>query len=380
MGERLRIALVSPSFLPDVGGAEFVVHNLALAWGRQGHEVRVLNWVTDEATHPDATYSVARFTLLRGAPRVGYHRFPFGRYTVRQIDRLLADFEPDFISAHQGYPTGTYMAKCRPRRPYVVTCHGRDLTHFDWGYRNEYGIDAPMLRAFEASEGVIAISRFAHDRLEEIGLSNDKIHDIPNGVDLERFRRKVDFDLRALLGLDAGARVVLSVGREHPQKDFATGIEAFRQVAGRVDDSHYLILGKGTGAHRERVAAAGLAGRVHLHEGLTGDDLVGAYQQADVYFSPSVWEMMPLVVLESMAAGIPAVVTDVSGSQDLIVPDETGYIVAPGDPTAMADRLVEVLTQPELRERLARATAERADDYSWDAISRRYLELARPPA
>ena len=376
----MRIALVSPSFLPAVGGAEFVVHHLAQAWGEQGHTVRVMNWVADEPTQPGATYSVARFTILRGAPRVGYHRFPFGRYTVRQLDRLFADFEPDFVSGHMGYPTATYLARCRPAVPYAITCHGRDLTHFDWGYRNEYRIDAPMRRALQASRGVIAISSFARRLLEELGVTPDRIFDIPNGVDLQRFRRDVDYDLRAAFGIPAGAPVMLSVGREHPQKAFETGVRAFARLAARRDDVHYVVLGLGTSVHATLAESLGVADRVHLHEGLRGDDLVGAYQQADVYFSPSIWEMMPLVVLESMAAGVPAVVTDVSGSQDLVLEGETGFIVQPGDEQAMADRLADVLDDAALRERLAKATAQRADDYSWDAVSRRYLELAEPPA
>lgn len=371
----MRIALVSPSFLPDVGGAEFVTHNLAQTWGEQGHEVRVLNWVTDRATHPEATYTVRKFRLLRGAPRFGYHRFPFVQYTVREIERLLAEFEPDFVSGHMGYPTGPYLARCRPRPPYVLTCHGRDLTHFDWGYRNQYHSDAPMRRAIEQSLGVIAISTFAHRLLVELGVTPEKIHDIPNGVDLGRFRRDVPFDARRAVGIPQDVPLVLSVGREHPQKAFAAGIRAFARVVRRNRDVHYLILGKGTDVHQALIESLGLADRVRTHPGLQGDELVAAYRQSDVYFSPSIWEMMPLVVLESMAAGLPSVVTDVSGSQDLVVDGRTGFIVQPGDEDAMAERLLALIDDDALRGELARATAIRVDDYGWDRIARRYLEI-----
>ena len=73
----LKIAIVSPSFLPSVGGMEFVAHSLAVEWGKQGHQVLVINWITDKATHPEANYKVARFDTLRGTARVGFHRFPW---------------------------------------------------------------------------------------------------------------------------------------------------------------------------------------------------------------------------------------------------------------------------------------------------------------
>lgn len=371
----MRIALVSNSFLPDVGGAELVVHELAQAWGRQGHEVRVLNWVTDEATHPQATYSVRRYRPLRGAPRFGYHRFPFFGYTARQIARLLREFAPDFVSGHMGYPTASYLARARPRWPFMVTCHGRDLTHFDWGYRKQYGIDDLMRRDLQASLGAVAISSYAHRCLSDLGLPEEKIHDIPNGVDLERFRRPVDFDLRDVLGLPKEAMVVLSVGRVHPQKDFETGLRAFAAVARDVPRAHQLILGKRTTGLRPLVDELGLTDRVHLHEGLHGDDLVGAYQQADVFFSSSVWEMMPLVVLEAMAAGLPAVVTNVSGSQDLVRHEQTGLVVEPGAVDEMAAALRRMLTDARQREDFAASTARRADGYAWDRVARMYVDV-----
>jgi glycosyltransferase involved in cell wall biosynthesis len=86
--------------------------------------------------------------------------------------------------------------------------------------------------------------------------------------------------------------------------------------------------------------------------------------------------MMPLVVLEAMASGIPAVVTNVSGSQDLVLDGRTGYVVEPGDEHAMAERLLAVLDDAGLRSELAGATSARALDFGWDSVSRRYLALA----
>ncbi|MCH2185204.1 glycosyltransferase family 4 protein, partial [Myxococcota bacterium] len=350
----MKIAILSPSFLPHVGGAEFVAHNLGQAWGQLGHEVQIVNWVSDEVSHPEATYTTARFNLLRGAPRVGYHRLPFLQYTVRQLNEIFNRFNPDFIAGHMGYPTGPYLARVRPRRPYILTCHGRDLTHFDWGYRNEYKIDAVMRQAMEQSQGVIAISSYAHRMLEELGVTPEKIHDIPNGVDLSRFRRSVKFDLRDELGIPPETPIILSVGREHPQKAFASGIRAFATLAQKSTDAHYVILGKGTDAHAPLIQSLGLTDRIHVHPGLQGDALVGAYQAATVFFSSSIWEMMPLVVLESMATGIPAVVTNISGSQDLVLDGQTGYVVEAGDEEAMANRLLELLNDESLRNQFGR--------------------------
>ena len=86
---------------------------------------------------------------------------------------------------------------------------------------------------------------------------------------------------------------------------------------------------------------------------------------------------MPLVVLEAMAAHRPAVVTDISGSQDLVRDGENGFVVEAGDVEAMTDRLSRLLSDSDLRTRQSMSTAEIIQDYSWDRVSRRYLELAR---
>jgi glycosyltransferase involved in cell wall biosynthesis len=373
----MRIALVSPSFLPATGGAEFVVHNLAQAWGRQGHEVLVLNWVGGEATHDEATYSVARFRLLRGAPRVGYHRFPWGFYTRSDIASQLRNFKPDFISAHMAYPTGYYLDGLMPSCPHVITCHGGDLTNFGWGYRQQYDIDDLLRSALNRCTGAIAISSVARTLMEELGVRPDRVHDIPNGVDLERFRKQVEFDLRQHFELDRTKRIILSVGREHEQKAYATGLRAFARVAQRDSRAHYLLVGRGNSVHSELCDELGIRDRVTLCEGLFGDQLVAAYQQADIFFSPSIWEMMPLVVLEAMASGRPAVVTNISGSQDLVLNEENGLVVAPNDIEGLSDALLRLLADEALQRSFSESMLERSERYSWESVSKNYLALSQ---
>jgi glycosyltransferase involved in cell wall biosynthesis len=370
----MRIALITPSFLPATGGAEFVVHNLALEWGKQGHQVCVFNWLTADVTHPEANYAVSRFKILRGAPRFGYHRFPWSGYTKRDIRKQLNVFGPDCISAHMAYPTGYYLEGLMPGCPHVITCHGGDLTKFDWGFRKKYPIDSILRTALENCQGAIAISSFARNLMEELGVSPDRICDIPNGVDLERFRKSVDFDLRNHLGISQEKQIILSVGREHPQKAYAAGIHAFSEVAAVHPDAHYVLIGKGTSAHAKLCEALKIVDRVTFCDGLYGEDLVGAYHQADVFFSPSIWEMMPLVVLEAMAAGRPAVVTNVSGSQDLVSSGKNGLVVEPGDIRGMAESLLSLLSNDGLRDSFSRAMLECSENYSWNRISRQYLE------
>ncbi|NLU23056.1 MAG: glycosyltransferase family 4 protein [Phycisphaerae bacterium] len=352
------------------------MHHLACQWSRQGHEVCVMNTITDKATHPDATYSVKRFRMLRGTARFGYHRFPFQGFAVRSIAALLRDFRPDLVSAHFGYPTGVWLSRIRPLPRYLITCHGGELTKFYWGYRQRWNIDAILRDALNDSVGAIAISSHARKLMEEIGVRPDRILDIPNGVDLDKFKSRVDVNIREKLGLPADSLIILSVGRNHPQKAYGTGIRAFAKVAARAPQARYVIVGRWLEEWQPLVKELELEERVILCPGLYGDELIAMYQQADIFFSPSIWEMFALVVIEAMAAGLPAVVTNISGSQDAIHTGDNGIVVEPDRPDEMADALLQLIENAPLRRQMGTRNLERSKLYGWDRVSRQYIERA----
>ena len=371
----MRIALVVPSFLPQVGGAEFVVHHLACQWTRQWHQVLVLNCLSDKVTEPGADYAVRKFTLLRGATRFGYHRFPFAWHARKKLQRLLYAFNPDFISAHMAYPTAIWLSGLRPKQNFIVTCHGADITPYEYdGYRSLFNIDKVLVKALNQAKGVIALSRYARGLLQEMGVQSDRILDIPNGVDIERFQKRVECDIRAKLGLPAHALMIISVGRNNPAKAYDTGIRAFAKVLAKIPSAYYIILGKGVEQWNSLAEKLNINSHVMLLPGLYGDDLVAAYQQADIFFSPSIEEMFPLVVLEAMAAGLPCVVTDISGNQDAVENGSNGILVQPGQPDEMANALISLLSNKSLRIAMGTDGRDKSSQFSWERISQLYLE------
>jgi glycosyltransferase involved in cell wall biosynthesis len=370
----MKIALVTASFLPRVGGAEFTVHNLALQWHAQGHEICIMNCVTNEVTHAQGKYMVKQFKLLRGSTRFGYHCFPMGWYAQRGLGRLLNEFKPDFISAHFGYPTGYWLSRIKPLPKYLVTCHGSEITKSEWSYRQRYNCEKQLAHGLKKSAGCVAISTYARKLMEELMVESSHIFDIPNGVDLERFQSKVDFDLRSRFRIPKEAVVILSVGRDHPAKAYDTAIKAFAKLNSKVNEVFYVMLGNGIEKWRSLASELGIGKQMGICEGLYGNELVGAYQQADIFFSSSVQEMFPLVAIEAMTAGLAEVVTNVGGSQDVIKNGLNGFVAEPNQPDEMADALYKLATDETLRKRMGDMNRERSKFYGWDHISRLYLE------
>lgn len=371
----MRIAVVTATFLPNVGGAEFVVHHLANAWRAMGHEVRVFNWLSDRATHPEARYSVRRYPMLRGATRFGYHRAPWGWTQPVILSAMLHAYRPDLVSAHYGYPCGTWLASVRPRIPYLITCHGAELTPEPWGLRALYRCEDALVRGLSESRAAIALSSHARGWMEALGVPSSRIVEVHNGVESARYERPSRFDLRATLGIPPDARVVLSVAREHPTKNHAVTLAAHARVVRDRRDVWQVFVGKGTEVLRDKARALGIADRVATHPGLYGDELAGAYQQSDLFVLASRFEVFPLTLLEAMAAARAVVVSRVSGCVDVVTDDVNGLTVPVDDASALADAIERLLADDDLRAAMGARNRAVARAHDWSKIAARYLEL-----
>ena len=153
--------------------------------------------------------------------------------------------------------------------------------------------------------------------------------------------------VRARFGLPADARLVLTVARLTEQKGHHDLLDAVPAVLARVSQAHFVWAGTGPleGSLRRRIGARGLGGHVHLI-GHCAD--VGALlAAAEVCVLPSLFEGLPLVVLEAMAGGVPVVGTRVCGTAEAVRDRVTGRLVPPRDPDALAAAMLEVLDCPE---------------------------------
>ncbi|MCA9116639.1 MAG: glycosyltransferase [Planctomycetaceae bacterium] len=220
-----------------------------------------------------------------------------------------------------------------------------------------------------------AVARFS---IEEGGLPADRVVVIPNGVAADIYAEAAPADLSEF-GFAGNELVVLSVGRLDPQKNPQLLLRAFRQVRQQVPAARLLLVGAG-GLERELQAIIQndplLAGSVHLC-GFRAD-VPRLMRAADVFVLSSRWEGMPNVVLEAMAAGLPAVATDVEGVAELLGESAGGLIVPSDDTDVLATGLIRLLASGEERtvmsQNMQHAVKER---FTWEAVVSAYEGLYR---
>ena len=183
-----------------------------------------------------------------------------------------------------------------------------------------------------------------------------KIRVVYNAVPLASFGRPPDSRLRASLTGGTDRPVVLTLARLDPQK----GLEYLVDAAAKVPDAVFAIAGDGPlrQSLEARATRLGIADRVRLLG--YRQDVPDLLATADLFVLPSLFEGLPVSVLEAMAAGKAVIASAVAGTDEAVVHGETGILVAPRDPVALAGAVRELLDERVRRERFGAAGAERA--------------------
>jgi len=188
-------------------------------------------------------------------------------------------------------------------------------------------------------------------------ITPERIVTIPNGVDVSRFTAGAPAGLRSAIGARPGEVLVVFVGRLERQKGADVLIHAMAEAGRRARGLRCAIVGAGPdrATLETLVGELGIGAQVDFF-GWRSDasDIIAA---ADMFVLPSRWEGMPNVLLEAMASGRACVASDVEGVREIIEPSRTGFVVLPDDVMTLADAIVLLARDEELRERVGAAAA-----------------------
>jgi glycosyltransferase involved in cell wall biosynthesis len=201
-----------------------------------------------------------------------------------------------------------------------------------------------------------------HDIVEQMGVSADRLHVVPVGMDPDVFGP------RPAIGRVPG-RLVTTASSDVPMKGLAPLLESLAKVRAERNDAHLVVIGKPKGKSKipALIERLGLSGAVEFVSGITTERVVELYAEAEVACVPSLYEGFSLPAVEAMACGVPVVGTTGGAVPEVIGRDgETGLLVPPGDPDALSVALLRALGDPELRARIGAAGRERAlANFTW---------------
>ena len=336
----------------EPGGAELVLVRLSEELRRRGHTVipvgpaKGVGWLGEQLRQ--VGFEPRTFTLRR----------PLDWRCVRDMTRMFRDLKVDAIHSHEFTMAvyGTAVSRLL-RIPHVITMHGNETMTRALRRR------MALRWAFRNSRTSVACSRSTKDSLDQdLGLPPNRLGVVLNGVPIPN---GVPDGVRREIGLEEGELLLFAAGTVVPRKGHMVLLQALQRLTeqGCAVPWRLAIAGWRTGDEPARldafIAEHDLGRRVRLL-GQRGDisDWLAA---ADIFVMPSLWEGLPLAILEAMLAGKVIVASRTSGIPEAIESEEHGLLVPPGDVDALATALRRVLEDPDLRHRLSTAARARAE-------------------
>lgn len=281
------------------------------------------------------------------------------------VRRLLAESDFDLIDAHYLYPDGVAAATVGARigKPVVMTARGSDVNLIA-DYREPRRL---ILRAARDARALVTVSRALKDRLVAIGVPDERITVLRNGVDLSLFR---PLDDRRSLVAD-NQLSLLSIGHLIEGKGHHYAIAALALLK----NAHLTIVGAGPWRERlKRLAAeSGVAQRVVFAGRVPYEELPRLYNAADILVLATRSEGMPNVVLEALACGTPVVVTPVGGAPELVAGMPAGRLMTERSAGALAQAVSLLADQYPDRAAVRRY----AEQFSWNDTTVGQLKLFR---
>jgi teichuronic acid biosynthesis glycosyltransferase TuaC len=301
-------------------------------------------------------------------PKLGWYVTPFlmalaARATIARV--IEEGFDFDLIDAHYYYPDGVAAALLGRwfRKPVVITARGTDINLIP-------GHTLPrkmVLWAERQAAASITVSQALKDEMVRLGVHENRVVTLRNGVDLERFAPLPRADARARLGIEG--RVLLSVGHLIERKGHHLVIEALV----RLPEWRLVIVGAGPmeAALKALAQRLGVADRVRFEGAIDQSLLPSYYSAANVLVLASSREGMPNVVLEALACGTPVVATPIWGTPEVVAAPVAGRLTRARDAesiVAAVNDLSRNLPEPS-------QVREYAERFSWDATTRGLMEL-----
>jgi N-acetyl-alpha-D-glucosaminyl L-malate synthase BshA len=336
------------SCYPTVGGSGILATRLGLELAKRGNEVHFITYERPVMMHGMDQENV----MVHLVSVVEYPLFKYPPYTVAlgsEMIRVSEQYGLDMIHVHYTIPhaTAALLARMVTGVPYMATIHGSDVTIMgeDPSYSpvNTFSI--------ESADRLTSVSQYlAKEARERLGVRKE-IAVIPNFVDPDAFSPP---NSEAAAHGNNQATIV-HVSNFRPVKRVQDIVEAMGIVVKEIKDARLILVGDGPERHKTEL----LVDRLGLQKNVrfTGyrRDIPPLMRCSSIFVLSSESESAPLTLLEGMSCGLPVVSTRVGGVPEIVSDGENGFLVPPYSPNMIAEKILELGNDDELRRRLGAA-------------------------
>jgi glycosyltransferase involved in cell wall biosynthesis len=395
-----RVVVLTPYFRPIMGGVESNAERLSRYLAAHGIGVRVLTKrITPDLPDREDVEGVRIDRIGPYGHRSAAGKWRFAPFAAQSLVRDRSTYDVVCCIDYRG--TGVAALGAR-----AITGHAVVFQAQTTGVLSGDNVDAALARRgikpsgwlgrmvkwppraiYGRGDAFACISRVIERETLAAGVPRDRVHFLPNAIDMSRFRPASDVErlaLRQPLDLPPDAVVYLFVGRLSREKGLMDLMEAWRSVrqSAGAGNGVLLVAGPDMEGHPWNVgpAAREFAVRHALSSSVrflgSVDPVDPLLRAADVLVQPSHFEALGLSAIEALASGVPVIASAVGGLLDFMIDDDNGKLCPPNDPPALAASLRALIDDTALRRRLAtRARTSVLPEYDERVVFARFAEL-----
>jgi glycosyltransferase involved in cell wall biosynthesis len=372
---------VIPEFPPPlVGGGAYHVYNLARELARRGVDVKVFTLNTDNTSFLKRTKVETHFGKVQ-VVRVPASRISKFNYQIApKLISLLSKESPDIIHAH-GYQVFTtdaaLIASKLKKAPLVLTLHGFPRGFDKLAHRAYFNLIGK--ETLRKAKKIISVSRIVAREFKAIGVSEEKMAIIPNGIDLEEYKQLPVGDLfRKRLDIKENEKIVLTIGRLERIKGFQYLIRALPSIIKEVGSTKLVMAGPdfNYGVKLKKIAEeTNVQDNVIFYGPINGKEKFEAFSAANIVAVPSLYEGFGMLLLEAMAAGKPLVATNTGAAPEIIQNGKNGILADLGDTEDLAGKIVKLLSDDQLMYLIGQESRKTVEAFGWEKVSEQIHKL-----
>jgi glycosyltransferase involved in cell wall biosynthesis len=356
----MRIAYLTSLFMPCLGGAEIFLHHLATDMAHRGHYAVVIAPGSKKHRH---AFEMA---------------YPHVRALRARSKRFLPGIAlPSLLAAHLRHRFD--LVHCQGEYHETITaCHFNRMTGVPYvcrpvggGFSNVEGhpkLQQKLSRALSRAGLMIAQGAFLRQRMMDHGIPDAKIVTIHNGVRIDEVRQFLKYQPIV------EPPYLLYAGGLKPVKGYDIAVKAFGQIADLFPDLKLVVIGidQKRAAFNALVTQLGLAERIRYLNLCDRQTTMTLFCHAEIYLCPFHRSPFSNANLESLAAGTPIIATAVEGNIEQIRDGVEGFLVPPGNPEAMAQKIKVILSDAALHQRFREQAVYRSHNFEWSHMVDRY--------
>ncbi|KKG84025.1 glycosyl transferase [Methanosarcina mazei] len=297
--------------------------------------------------YPRYFYAVPKkyFYPLTG---MSYSYFVSG-YAMKNINP-----KPELIHAHFSYPDGYGMMKLAKKWKVPLVISALGTIERKVAYEGSY-TSKKIIEAMNFADRILSVSEDLKTHIVNLGIDENKVDVVPNGVDTEIFRPAGKEYARNVLNLPQEKKIVLFIGALRKIKGVDYLIEAAKSFVNKNTDLY--MVGRDDGLRKsleKRAEELKISGFIKFTGPVTHEEIPLWISAADMLVLPSLSEGRPNVVLEALSCEVPVVATDVGGIPELMVEGETGYLVPSKNPVQLSEKINKLLENESRREKMGK--------------------------